>query len=1301
MTHIDERFELGPLVGSGGSAEVFRTRDLKTQREVALKRWKAPSDDAIARARFEREARILADLDHPHVVRYVAHGLDAAGRSCLVTEWLQGETVDDLISRERLSDWHALRILQEAASGLAALHTVGAVHRDVKPANLFLATVDDGVVLKVIDLGIAVGHDDLALTAHDIVVGSPVYVSPEQLRGEEPSPATDVYALAVVFHELLTGQRPYPAIETMALLRTVLSEPPSKLRAVRPDLPHALEALLLRCLDKSPARRPRRVTDFADEATAILQGVTTFPEGVPAATVLGRSEQRVRVLVVGRVSSDASPFALPRLEAALEAAGARVEREGERGLRGVFGDQRMRGDEAPRAARAALQAAGRGLRVVVVSGPTTRTADGLDGECVRRAAALLGATDEGQVRIDEPSAVLLAQSFELTADARGARLHREIKSPPWVPARPDDTHTHHPPGRDREVSLLAGILHDAWMQRAPHLVVLWGDAGIGKSRVAQAVMARLSSMASDDPRRAPGFLTLRGDALLASTPYGAVRRAVRAQCGIQEGDAPDRQRERVAQALSVLAGPLEIDAVLELAQVPLRGLDQPPPRPNAGPRPSERPRDGTRATVLSLLQAACARGPQLMVLEDLHFIDETTCELVAHLVDALWDAPFAVLCLGRTEPALIQRADRIWANLPRTDLRLGPLPSSVAHHIAEEALAEPRDAWLRNSLVKRADGNPLFLEELLRAAQAGTLGQRSESGEVALPVAAQAAVQLRLDALDHDARRVARAASVYGVTFWRRGLDALLGATSGAVIDRALRDLETNGFIAPRPASRLVATSEYAFRHALARDAAYATLLEDDRRELHARAAEWLEASTSVSTAALGHHRDRAGQRVQALHLWAQAARDALEEQAFEAAREYATRALGRDPDAALRRELLCVRADASWAIADAGTALADARAAESLPGASASERLRVALAIAHGLSLSGRLETALIALQSARAVHHPARGGRVSLWLWMQVTEFAAALLLGRGEAAEALALCDETLHDTRLGPEVGDYAGATFGATRAGCLLALDRLEDALALARGAAVEARQGEQVLRALDAGLVEALALVRLGDTAAAGRRYEAVRAEAQRLALSRHEALGALGAAATLGWGGEADESARLFRGAIALAERLAMPAVALQARYYASWVSLTQERRSDFESQLGWFALHAHERGVDGAQVLLAQAAQAGLLLRAREGEGALARIEPVAQRVAAGFAPVEGTALVGLIYAEVLHREGRNDEARTAVGRRRAAIHLAADRIDDPAQRARFLRDVHEHRALDALGRSLEVDAPGITKG
>jgi serine/threonine protein kinase len=274
---LPERYRIARHIASGGMASVWEVEDLLLGRIVAVKVLGAQfASDPRARARFQREARMAAQVSvHPHVVTIYdigEHGDDAF----IVMEYFSGGTVADRLRAARDSGAAvdrktALRWLRDAASGLDVAHAAGIVHRDVKPANLLL---DDRGRVAVADFGIARLADDTPMTQTGQVLGTAAYLSPEQATGGPATPASDRYALAVVAYELLSGRRPFEGGPPAAqLLQHAEGRPPLASEA-EPRLPRAVDPVLIRGLAKDPAARPATATELVEELERTLDEVT-------------------------------------------------------------------------------------------------------------------------------------------------------------------------------------------------------------------------------------------------------------------------------------------------------------------------------------------------------------------------------------------------------------------------------------------------------------------------------------------------------------------------------------------------------------------------------------------------------------------------------------------------------------------------------------------------------------------------------------------------------------------------------------------------------------------------------------------------------------------------------------------------------------------------------------------------------------------------------------------------------------------------------------------------------------------
>src|SRR5262249_28111926 len=273
MAVVDGRFALEAEHKRGGMGTVWKARDLRTERPVAIKILH--SSAATEAQRFAREATLLADLAHGSIVGYVADGTTPDGRPYLAMEWLDGENLAERLARGPLELREALTLLGATARALAVAHERGIVHRDLKPSNLFLrrGRVEDVVVL---DLGIArhVGGAD-ALTHTGTILGTPSYMAPEQAQGlVDITPAADIFSLGCVLHECLTGAPPFVGSHVFAVLAKVLFEDTPPL----PEAPADVEALVARMLAKQPGARPADAAALLD-ALARLDGA---PRAGPA-----------------------------------------------------------------------------------------------------------------------------------------------------------------------------------------------------------------------------------------------------------------------------------------------------------------------------------------------------------------------------------------------------------------------------------------------------------------------------------------------------------------------------------------------------------------------------------------------------------------------------------------------------------------------------------------------------------------------------------------------------------------------------------------------------------------------------------------------------------------------------------------------------------------------------------------------------------------------------------------------------------------------------------------------------------
>jgi eukaryotic-like serine/threonine-protein kinase len=291
---LSGRYETGEKLGSGGMSNVYKATDRILERTVAVKILAEHlSDDERFVARFKREALAVARLIHPNIVQVYDTGVDE-GRHYIVMEYVEGRSGAQILSRQGPVEAEiAAEIGLEACAGLDYAHRRGIIHRDVKPGNLMMSGGPVGggeMTVKLTDFGIARAIEQTRITQVGSVVGTAAYLAPEQVRGEEATPATDVYALGVVLYQFLTGRLPYEGSSLAELAVRQQNETPLPPSTYNDEVPETFGSAVLRALEGNPNRRYASAEELSRGLQLGLEGeeITVDEDGHTRATgILG------------------------------------------------------------------------------------------------------------------------------------------------------------------------------------------------------------------------------------------------------------------------------------------------------------------------------------------------------------------------------------------------------------------------------------------------------------------------------------------------------------------------------------------------------------------------------------------------------------------------------------------------------------------------------------------------------------------------------------------------------------------------------------------------------------------------------------------------------------------------------------------------------------------------------------------------------------------------------------------------------------------------------------------------------
>ncbi|TVP54938.1 MAG: hypothetical protein EA351_12175 [Gemmatimonadales bacterium] len=878
-------YTLHERLGSGGMGVVCRAEDSRLGRMVALKFLSSTlASDPTAKQRFLAEARAAAALDHPNICTILEVG-EIDGRLFIAMPYYSGRTVKELLKGGALGAGLAVPIAIEVGRGLAAAHASGVIHRDVKPANVI---VTDGGTATIVDFGVAkVARQNLTRTG--VALGTVSYMSPEQTQRGAVDHRSDIWALGVMLYEMVSGVRPFRGSTDQAIQDSILTGVPDPL-APHVDGASSLEPVVSRAMQKDPAKRYATAAAMVEALEKVRIG--SSPEagesGLRGGLMRKGERRQVTALttllaefdeLVDDHSTEAVEAVLERVRqtvtAVVTSQGGMVHAVNADRIECVFGIPEAREDDTKRAVQAALESTRRCERIHLGPNPESLGIALRSGIDVGIVAVHLDSGDGGKYRIGRS---LMKRSARLATEAgpgtvlvssdcrRMVRSFAETDRGPDVGLGHDSGtistyHVHNLrefestlearslggltafTGRSSELGVLVEGLEEA-IEGSGGIVTVNGEAGIGKSRLLYEFEL---GVLGNRTRVLHGRCQSYGGAV----PYMPFLDVLRQLLKIDEQDPPTATE--VTERVEALGGELVAYApfYLHLLSIP---SDTPVPQQLSG----DQLRLAIVESIAAILTVASTSRPITLLLEDWHWADEASTAALVQLGELIAAFPMLVIVSHRPGYGVT------WESLANhRHITLAPLVADHIHQVVASSLGvDVVNEALVDRIHDRAQGNPFFIEEMCAALaeqgaieiREGRAGLSREAEALSLPDSVQSVIRTRLDRITPATREVLSAASVVGRDFTR---DLVGRALPGAPdLNGALERLRAVGLIQQ---TRVVPDVAYRFKHALIQEVTYETLLGHQRKELHKRVGEAMEALRLTSDedrpfARLGDH---------------------------------------------------------------------------------------------------------------------------------------------------------------------------------------------------------------------------------------------------------------------------------------------------------------------------------------------------------------------------------------------------------------------------------------------------------------
>ena len=917
-------YEITEEIGAGGMATVYRAYQPSMDRHVAIKVIRSSIlHDSGLRERFQREARLIARLEHPHLLPVY----DFDGESdppYIVMRYLEGGTLKQVEQRGGIPRDEILHVLRQLAGALDYAHRQGVVHRDLKPSNVMIDREGNAFLT---DFGIArSAGKDKDLTGTGLMIGTPGYMAPEQARGDgQTDKAADVYSLGVLAFEALTGSPPYEHESGFEVILAHMNAPIPKASERNGELPKTVDPIFERALAKQPADRFPTATGFVE---ALARALRIKPSDAP--TALKSMTQTISVDQLAKLAAAKSDRETPStgtpsdqqrqmtalaldvkdLTAILYESGADAER-----VRGtvnalwtsfgeiakenggvihsrtddagliLWGRDRAREDDPENAIRAALAMRDRtraeSRKVLgaswepteesplpfvagITTGPVLLERESNSGSYtasgapITLAARLREAAPPGGILAAHETFTLVRGVFNfLQQDAlrvRGRKDPLEVYLVTTAKPRAfrlramgiEGVETRMI-GREIELRLLQEAMSLTLEDGETQVVTVVGEAGVGKSRLLYEFNSWI-----DLQEQVVWFFEARGTQPSMLQPYSLARDLFSFRFRILDSDPLAQVHEKFVKGVAEFLGhgsERKAQFIGQLVGFDFTGV----PEVAAAIQDGEAFRRTAQGYLGEFFTTASQTNPVMLLIEDIHWADDRSLDLINNLVRDNTDLPLFVLCMAR--PSLYERRPQ-WGEGQRFHerIQLEPLSQLSSRRLVRELLKHVPEVptALRDLVVDRADGNPFYIEELIKALiddRVIVKGDPSWSVDttrlstVRIPATLTGVLQARLDTLPPPLYQLLQRASVIGRIFWDAAAIRLSEATAGLdrnEVQAMLEDLRNREMILQREESGFAGTVEYVFRHAILRDVTYETVIPRQRRAFHKLVGDWL-----------------------------------------------------------------------------------------------------------------------------------------------------------------------------------------------------------------------------------------------------------------------------------------------------------------------------------------------------------------------------------------------------------------------------------------------------------------------------